>query len=182
MLMLQAGYVQGALFPYAHNVNVLHCPADGRSGNPVVANPAGPPGNYAFGSYSGAAGMNGSIYEPDDALRQKSSLLHPSDRFLWVEENDPRGENSGSWEMHPGISPLFSGAIFVDSVASWHGNSSTLSWADGHAENHRWLDRATIAYALSMDPNKYYRPPLTTTQCPRDLPFLANGYATRRNP
>jgi prepilin-type N-terminal cleavage/methylation domain-containing protein/prepilin-type processing-associated H-X9-DG protein len=181
-LMLQAGYEQGALFQYAPNVNVLHCPGDRRSSNPVVANPTGPPGNYAYGSYSGAGGMNGSIYAPDIALKRESSLLHPSGRFLWVEENDPRGENLSSWEMHPGTPPLFTGAVFVDSVASWHGNSSTFSWADGHAENHRWLDGATIAYALNMDPNKYFGSPLTINQCPRDLPFLANGYATERNP
>src|SRR5271154_6550302 len=36
MLLLQAGYAQGSLFQYAPNVNVLHCPADGRSGNSVV--------------------------------------------------------------------------------------------------------------------------------------------------
>ena len=183
ILLLQAGYRQGALFAYAPNVNVLHCPADGRSGNPVAVSPAGPPGNYAYGSYSGAGGMNGSIYTPDVALKKESSLLHPSERFLWVEENDPRGgENLSSWDIHPGIPPLFTGAIFVDSVASWHGKSSTFSWADGHAENHQWLDGATIAYALNMDPNKYFGSPLTVIQCPRDLPFLANGYATRLNP
>ena len=182
MMLLQAGYAQGALFPYAPNVNVIHCPADGRSSNPVVASPTGPPGNYAYGSYSGAGGMNGLVYAPDIALKQESSLLHPSGRFLWVEENDPRGENLSSWDMHPGVPPMFSGAIFVDSVAAWHGNSSTLSWADGHAESHRWLDGTTIVYALNSDPNKYFGSTLTTTQCPHDLLYLANGYATKLNP
>jgi prepilin-type N-terminal cleavage/methylation domain-containing protein/prepilin-type processing-associated H-X9-DG protein len=182
MMFLQAGYAQGALFPYAANLNVLHCPADGRTSNPVVASPTGPPGNYAYGSYSGAGGLNGLVYAPDIALKQESSLLHPSGRFLWVEENDPRGENLSSWDLHPGVPPVFSGAVFVDSVAAWHGNSSTLSWADGHAESHRWLDGAAIAYALNMDPNKYFGTTLTTAQCPHDLPYLANGYATELNP
>jgi prepilin-type processing-associated H-X9-DG protein len=182
MMLLQAGYSQGALFPFVPNVNVLHCPADVRSSNPVVASPTGQPGNYAYGSYSGAGGMNGLVYAPDIALKLVSSLLHPSGRFLWVEENDPRGENLSSWDMHPGVPPVFSAAIFVDSAAAWHGNSSTLSWADGHAESHRWLDGATIAYALNMDPNKYFGPTLTTAQCPHDLPYLANGYATKLNP
>ncbi|SRR6266481_265114 len=182
MLMLQAGYAQGALFQYAPNVNVIHCPADGRSRNPVVASPTAPPGNYAYGSYSGAGGLNGIVYAPDAALTKQSSLLHPSGRFLWVEENDPRGENFSSWVMHPGTPPTYSGATFVDSVASWHGHGSTFSWADGHVESHHWLDGATIAYALNMDPNKYFSSPPTITQCPRDLYFLADGYATQRNP
>src|SRR2546422_263690 len=74
MLLLQAGYGQGALFYYAPNVNVIHCPADGRSRNPVVASPAAPPGNYAYGSYSGAGGLNGIVYAPDAALTKQSSL------------------------------------------------------------------------------------------------------------
>ncbi len=182
MQLLQTGYQQGALFPYLPNVNVLHCPADARSRNPVVTNPIKSPGNFAYGSYSGSGGLNGSIYAPDVAIKTESDLMHPSTRFLWVEENDPRGENLSSWEMHPGVPPQFAGGVLVDSVAAWHGSTSTLSWADGHAESHRWQDAATIAYARDMNPGKYFGPPLTLEECPRDLPYLANGYATERNP
>jgi prepilin-type N-terminal cleavage/methylation domain-containing protein/prepilin-type processing-associated H-X9-DG protein len=182
MMSLQAGYAQGALYQYAPNVNVLHCPADARSRNAVIANPTAPPGNFAYGSYSGAGGMKGIVYAPDVALKKQSEILHPSGRYLWVEENDPRGENMSSWAMHPGTAPTYTGATFVDSVASWHGSVSTFSWADGHAEGRRWLDSATITYALSMDPNKYFSSPPSLSQCPRDLPFLSDGYATQSNP
>jgi prepilin-type N-terminal cleavage/methylation domain-containing protein/prepilin-type processing-associated H-X9-DG protein len=181
--LLQAGYQQGGLYQYAPNVNVLHCPADLRANSPVVNNPTVPPGSFAWGSYSGAAGMNGT---PDEglstAIKKQSTLLHPSERYLWVEENDPRGENRGSWAMHVGTPPTFSDAVFEDSVATWHGDVSTFSFADGHAESHRWLDAATIAYASSMDPQKYFGAPPTFAQCPHDLYFLANGYATQQNP
>ena len=182
MLLLQAGYAQGALFQYASTVGVIHCPADGRSRSPVVANPSSAPGTYAYSSYAGAGGLNGILYSPDVAIKKQSSLLHPSGRFLWVEENDPRGENFSSWVMRPGTPPTYNGAVFVDSVAAWHGQGSTFSWADGHVESHRWLDGPTIAYALSMNPNKYYGSPPTIMQCPRDLIFLAKGYATQSNP
>jgi prepilin-type N-terminal cleavage/methylation domain-containing protein/prepilin-type processing-associated H-X9-DG protein len=181
--LLQAGYQQSGLYQYAPNVNVLHCPADLRANSPVVPNPTAPPGNFAWGSYSGAGGMNGI---PDSGLsteiKKQSTLLHPSERYLWVEENDPRGENQGSWALHAGTSPTFSDAIFEDSVASWHGGTSTFSLADGHAESHKWVDAATIAYALSMNPSKYFTAPPTFAQCPHDLYFLANGYATQQNP
>jgi prepilin-type processing-associated H-X9-DG protein len=180
-LLLQAGYAQGALYQYAPNVNVIHCPADGRSRSPVVISPTGPPGCFAYGSYSGAGGFNGIIYAPDSPVKKQSTLLHPTDRYLWVEENDPRGENQSSWVMNPGSFPSFTGAAFIDSVASWHGRTSTFSWADGHAENHRWLDGATVTYALNMDPNKYYSTPPNMTQCPEDLYFLASRYVTDQN-
>ena len=181
--LLQAGYQQGGLYQYAPNVNVLHCPADLRANNPVVPNPTAPPGNFAWGSYSGAGGMNG---VPDSGLsteiKKQTTLLHPSERYLWVEENDPRGENQGSWALHVGTPPTFSDAILEDSVATWHGDVSTFSFADGHVESHRWLDAAMIAYASSMNPQKYFGAPPTFAQCPHDLYFLANGYASLQNP
>lgn len=181
MLFLQAGYMQGALYQYAPNVNVLHCPADARSRNPVITNPTTAPGNYAYGSYSGAGGMNGVVYSPDAALKKQSAILRPSERFLWVEENDPRGENYSSWVMKPGTLPNYTGAEMIDSVATWHGRTSTFSWADGHAEARRWLDEATVAFALNMNPGKYSSPP-TLAQSPRDVSFLARGFATDKNP
>lgn len=184
-LLLQASFQAGVLYQYAHNFNVLHCPADFRAKDPYNPGATTPPGSFAWGSYSGAAGMNGTPYSPSTPITTQSQLRSPSQRYLWVEENDPRGENEGAWVMgNAGTPPAFSNATFEDSVAAWHGSTSTFSWADGHAETHRWLDAPTIVYALSMDPNKYFdasaRP--TFSQCPRDLYFLANGYATQQNP
>ena len=184
MLTLQAGYKEGALYQYAPDVNVLHCPGDARTRYQVVPGATTPPGSYAYGSYSGAGGMNGLVYSPDLPLVKQSAVTHPSERFLWVEENDPRGENQSSWVMHPGTVPDFSGASFVDSVASWHGGTSTFSWADGHSESHKWLNGPTITYALSNDPAKYFNASLVPTlaQSPADLYFLAKSYATQKNP
>jgi prepilin-type N-terminal cleavage/methylation domain-containing protein/prepilin-type processing-associated H-X9-DG protein len=183
-LLLQEGYKQGALYQYAPNVDVMHCPGDARSRVPFVASPPGPPGCYAYGSYSGAGGLNGVVYAPDTAITKQNMVKHPSERYLWVEENDPRGENQSSWVMKPGTAPGFSDSSFVDSVASWHGGTSTFSWADGHSESHKWLDAPTVKYALSSDPAKYFNGSLVPTfvQSPRDLNFLANGFATQSNP
>lgn len=179
ILLLQAEYQQGAIYQYAPNFNVLHCPADRRVLSPVLpANNSSPPGNFAYGSYSGVATLNGQYAQ----ITQQSAIRHPSSLFLWIEENDPRGENENSWVLNYGSWPnSTSGITFVDSVASWHGDNTAFSWADGHATTHRWLDGPTIAYALSMDPNKWNSPP-NVAQCPTDLPWLASGYATTLNP
>lgn len=181
-LLLQAGYQQGALYQYAPTVNIIHCPADLRSRNAVLTSPTAPPGNFAYGSYAASGGLNGVVYAPDLPLKKLANLLHPSERFLWIEENDPRGENQSSWVMKPGTPPDYTTAQFIDSVAAWHGKNSTFSWADGHAETHRWVDEATVKYALNMDPNKYYSAPPSFSQSPRDLYFLAKGFATQQNP
>jgi prepilin-type N-terminal cleavage/methylation domain-containing protein/prepilin-type processing-associated H-X9-DG protein len=179
ILLLEAEYQQGAIYQYAPNFNVLHCPADRRMTSPVlpVNNPSSP-GNFAYGSYSGVATLNGQYAQ----FFQQSAIRHPSSLFLWIEENDPRGENENSWVLNYGSWPTStSGVGFIDSVASWHGDNSTFSWADGHATARRWLDGATISYALNMDPSKDTSPP-NVAQCPNDLPWLCQGYATTSNP
>jgi prepilin-type N-terminal cleavage/methylation domain-containing protein/prepilin-type processing-associated H-X9-DG protein len=183
ILILQQGYKQGGLYQYAPNVNVLHCPADLRAKSPYPGT-ANPPGTFAWGSYSGSGSMNGTPNAGlNTSIKKQVQLLHPSERYLWIEENDPRGENEGSWVLgNAGTPPTFSDATFEDSVASWHGNTSTFNFADGHAESHKWLDAATIAYALNMNPNKYFVAPPSFAQCPHDLYWLANGYASIQNP
>ena len=183
ILKLQQGYKLGGLSQNAPNVNVLHCPADLRANSPYPGSGSAP-GAFAWGSYSGAAGLNGTVYATNTAITTQAGVAHPSERYLWLEENDPRGENQSSWVMNNPGPPPGAATSFEDSVANWHGGTSTFSWVDGHAESHKWLDSPTIIYASSMDPNKYFNASLRPgfSQCPRDLTFLANGYATQQNP
>jgi prepilin-type N-terminal cleavage/methylation domain-containing protein len=165
------GYRQGCLFEYAPNPSILHCPADSRSSKPVGA-------GFAYGSLSPVASLNGEKAE----LYKRTELQHPSERFLWVEENDSRGENGGSWWFRSSGPPDdFKSSQLVDSGAVFHGASGTFNWADGHASSHKWLDAPAVAFAASTDPKKYLSAP-TFAQAPRDAMFLAQGYPTANNP
>jgi prepilin-type processing-associated H-X9-DG protein len=104
--------------------------------------------------------------------------VHPSARYVFVEENDPRGENEGSWDQ--GSEPQEE-----DSAASWHGYLSTFSFADGHVQKHGWMDPIFIAYAQNMNPGKYQGvggtiP--TADNSPHDCPWLFAGFANAGNP
>jgi prepilin-type N-terminal cleavage/methylation domain-containing protein/prepilin-type processing-associated H-X9-DG protein len=154
--LVEAGFTQGCLGQFCKNPDVIHCPGDLRSSRPVgVAAGQG----YAWGSYSGVAPLNG---EPPPAgqnpnITKRSAIKRTSDIILWVEENDSRGENEGSWDFY--ASPPVNSTSFEDSPAVFHGSTSTFNFADGHAEFHKWLDSATIAFAQSTDPNKYSNRP-----------------------
>jgi prepilin-type N-terminal cleavage/methylation domain-containing protein/prepilin-type processing-associated H-X9-DG protein len=180
-LKLQAGYQQGGLYQYAPNVNVIHCPADLRANSPVVSNPVSAPGSFAWSSYSGAGGMNGDSWNASVLITKESSIGHPSQRYLWTEENDPRGESVGAWVIDAKNPPSWTGSAFVDGPAAWHGGTCTLSFADGHVEIHKWLDAVTVTYALSMNPTKWQSAP-TMVQCPHDVPFVCDGYVSVQNP
>jgi len=166
---------QGALGPYLKTANAIHCPGDARYKRPAGA-------GFAYGSVSGASGLNGQSWAnhptTSEFVTKRAQLLHPSNKVLFIEENDPRDENWGTWVMgvNGNVANKWAGTTFVDSPAVVHINSSTFSWADGHASPRRWLDPATVVYAASMDPGKYGNSP-TSAKTARDINFMVNAYA-----
>jgi len=66
--------------------------------------------------------------------------------MVFLENADTRGWLIGSWIMNINP-PQWTG----DRVAIWHGKQSNMSFADGHAEKHRWLDTLTIDSAQYPD-------------------------------
>ncbi len=143
---VQEGYREAALYPYAPNVNSIHCPGDTR-------------GKRHLGDACSYSGVGGLSTTQDKwgvvALFKVTALLHPSDRILWVEESDPRGDNLQYWDFEydttapagiPSANPI---PDFGDRVASFHGASSSFNFGDGHAENRRWVDQDTIDYSNS---------------------------------
>jgi len=73
--------------------------------------------------------------------------------LLYADDNDSRyGENEGGWHL-----PFNSGAnrianpdtwTFYDPLASYHNKSSTFSFADGHADKHKWTDERTLQFIV----------------------------------
>jgi prepilin-type processing-associated H-X9-DG protein len=128
--------------------------------------------------------------------------MHPSDRFLWVEECSSQqqtasgltfAENVHSWDMYPGApdvtpsNPFFT-AAWVDSPAAYHGANSTFSFIDGHAEPHKWVSGSVIAFANSMSPSKYSNVGGASSAgsqangAKSDLFYVASHYPTSANP
>ena len=175
-LLTEQCVAQAAFGLYLKNPDVVNCPGDIRKQLPSSS--------YAFCSYSGVTGLNGQTWTghptQPELLTKITDVYHPTDKFVFVEENDPRGQNEGTWVMNVSGTAAnnWSGTSMVDSPAAFHGTSSTFSWADGHASSRRWLDGKTIAYAASMDTSKYSSAPAATDL---DVPFLISGYAFRGN-
>jgi prepilin-type N-terminal cleavage/methylation domain-containing protein len=175
MLLMDQCVKQGAFGPYLRSAAAIHCPGDTRFQRPVGQ-------GFAYGSLAGVTGLNGQTWDDhptdNEFITRRSQLMHTSERILFVEENDPRDENWGTWVMYvTGTADNFwAGTTFVDSPAVFHVSSSSFSWADGHSSGRRWLNAATLAYAGSMDPNKYSNPPSAAATA-RDVPWVVARYA-----
>ena len=181
ILLMRECVTRGAIGPYLRTADAIHCPSDSR-----FARPSGR--GFAYGSVGGLTGMNGQEWPSltlATILNRRTQLMHPSERILWLEENDPRGENWGTWVLNffGNAANDFAATTFLDSPAVFHGSASTFSWADGHTTSRKWLDAATIKYAADSDPtgSKYGSPP-SAASTKRDIGFVKHAYASKLNP
>ena len=136
---VQRGFAAGLLFPYAGNsVKIFNCPGDKRTRLPTG-------GGWGWDSYSKANGLNGGAWGTQSAFLRMVEMNQPSDTLAFLEESDPRGYNLGTWVMNCQPDPLG----WVDPFAVYHADASSLGFADGHAEMHRWKDSGVIAAATA---------------------------------
>ncbi len=174
ILLMNECVKQGAFGPYLKTAAAIHCPGDLRYRLPVGA-------GFAYGSVAGVTGLNGQTWnahpQNGEFILKRTQLLHPSEKLLFVEENDPRDENWGTWVMavNGTAANNWSGSSLVDSPAVFHVTASSFSWTDGHASSRKWLDGATISYAANMSPSKYNNIP-GAAATPRDVAFLIKAY------
>lgn len=125
------GIKRGKLFKYASEVKVYHCDSD-KSGH--------------YRSYSIPDSLNGqqtfipktsSYSRPWDSLTNLSQIRRPAEKYVMVEETDPRDYNMDSWMPRIVLDPA---SLSDDPLTVRHSSSSRscFAFADGHAEQKRW--------------------------------------------
>jgi len=128
----------GSIGPYAKNPGVYLCPCDQSVYAPAVSKPAPRVRSCSANCYMGTT-----LYEqtgtteinPDYTVFRKYAnftQLGPANAFVYTDEN-PASINDGFL-----LIPLPNAD--GDRPAVNHGNSSSLSYADGHAQLHLWRD------------------------------------------
>ena len=153
---------RGLLFAYVGDLNAYHCPADRALNDP---------NHPVFRTYSIAGGANGEDWAQYNKAKVYSDLENPATRYIFVEVSSPRGYNIGSWQMHPGLK------TWVDPLAMWHEEATTLGFADGHAEIRRWHDQSLIEWcrkAMERQGFTFNMTPPADEQ--EDVEYMAQGF------
>jgi len=167
------GYQAGQLWPYLGRESIFHCPGDNQW------NQMGR--GYRSTSIQGM--MNG---ESDPAskgyVKKISEIVSPSDKYVFIENVDPRGWNMGSWIMSWSATT----PALIDPIAIFHSDRSTFGFADGHAEKHTWLGQRLIDWAklASTNPPNYsfsFTVSDWNSSEAKDVMFLARGYIPGKN-
>jgi prepilin-type processing-associated H-X9-DG protein len=146
----------GLIYPYTPNVAVFKCPADPKT---------------VYGTYGGSApsggapnpptirsiSMNGYMAPIVDKIvtstaplnqayrifRKQSDLAVIGSANCWVMLDENPYSINDSWFC---ADPSPTAGSWIDKPATYHNNSCSLSFADGHCELHKWRDVNLIAY------------------------------------
>ena len=136
----------GPMWKYAADAGTYHCPGDLRT------KWLEPGTGWAWDSYAKANGMNGGDSQggAQPAYEKLNEVLGPSEAMVFVEEADSRGFNVGTWLINVRPAPGWN-----DSLALYHGDVSSFSFADGHARIYSWSDQATIKAGKAQAKGQY---------------------------
>jgi prepilin-type N-terminal cleavage/methylation domain-containing protein len=176
----QNGIRKGKLFPYIDAVDAFHCPGD-RSQSQFAGRPTAMYGSW-WNSYSVTGLMNGEssretyqLYNPGAtsgwdtrSVLKFPEIKSPGNKIVFLENADWRGWLMGSWLMN------YTTPAWTDPFAIWHGTTkptSPLGFADGHAENHIWVDKTTYNNANEISWTAI--PPANERE---DIEYMTRGY------
>jgi prepilin-type N-terminal cleavage/methylation domain-containing protein/prepilin-type processing-associated H-X9-DG protein len=131
------------LAPYAKAHELYKCPAD-RVQWPLGSGKFFELRSYTLNSYIGTPTtpnlfLNPLVYHPSYELYAKSSQLNiaiPTERFLFIDGN-PQSICT------PAFGVDYSAETFLHFPSTFHNMRAVVSFADGHAEAHKWLDKRT---------------------------------------
>ena len=158
------GIEAGLFYPYIDSADVYHCPADKRFLKPAEDDSLNA-FNGGYRTYSIVGGANGSDvdmwgYVP---FVKTTEIKSSGNKYIFIEDTDPRGMNAGSWELNPKIPEM------VDAISALHNRAGIMGFADGHGEKHKWVEDETIEMAES---GSFY---LSDT-ANKDLQYLWQGF------
>jgi prepilin-type N-terminal cleavage/methylation domain-containing protein/prepilin-type processing-associated H-X9-DG protein len=162
---------------YAGGWKVYKCPADNFL-SPVQVKAGF---TERIRSISMDAWLGAGVKSPDTvpAVKTMSDLVDPAPSMTWVlVDEDPDSINDALLYEDPTIGVGLPGDVFVDIPASYHNHACGFSFADGHAEIHKWFNDGN--WILKCN---YIEGPYDRNVGPKDYGWVAErtpGYAKRR--
>jgi len=149
------------LAPYTRNIGIYRCPADwttvNRPGVGTVSRIRSVSASQAIGTwYDGVSPtygywldknlVGGSPSNPGGKWRvyaKESDTIRPGPALLWVfTDEHPASVNDGGFGFRMPESMADTATRgWVDFPAGFHGGAGAFSYVDGHAENHKWIEK-----------------------------------------
>jgi prepilin-type processing-associated H-X9-DG protein len=120
---------KGAFFRFIKDIRVLKCPR----GNADEAR------TYTFVDSMNVKVL--SVGSGAELIKNRQQIRKAYERFVFLENGGYLGGAGGAWG---GWTAYVSTDKWWDLPSARHGDGTTFSYADGHAEYHKWLDSTTL--------------------------------------
>ena len=149
----------GVLFPHAKNVRLYKCPT-GVRGEMVTY-------SIVCSMWGGSTAVSGG-HPKEQCFKNKAEISRPAEKFVFVDEGKWPGSPWGIWHNKP---------MWWDIPTVRHSDGTNWSYADGHAEYHKWRDQRTIDLAELRPPYKHVNPGYASVSQPgnEDLEWVQRG-------
>ena len=140
----------GVLFPYIKNIKLYKCPAGVRG---------------ELQTYSIVSSMWGSIpvdgERPEElCFKNRLQIRKPTERLVFVDEGQWACGPCGPWNV------WHDKPMWWDVPSIRHSNGTNWSFADGHSDYHKWVDKRTRDLALLLPPYEGVNPDYASASQP----------------
>ena len=165
---------QGGIGPYSRNASIYKCPNDNYvSDLQAAAGWTARVRSFSMNAMIGDAGQfsqsGANVNNPDYRQFFKTAeVIKPAQIFVFIEEH-PNSIDDGYFINNP------EQFTWTNLPAAHHNGAVNLSFVDGHAEMHKWLEGPT---KLPIRPGVAYLPVTVSTDAQRDFDWLMQRTST----
>ena len=144
----------GAMWKYVKNLKVYRCPT-GMAGEMLT-----------YAAMDGANGLSRGHQVDVYWMKNISAYRRPHHRIIFIDEG---WVTPDSFAVHRGQ------ALWWDDPPARHGGGTSVSYADGHSDWHKWLGQDTVDYGLAAIIGHSNNYPPTTPEGHLDLQWIQKG-------
>jgi prepilin-type N-terminal cleavage/methylation domain-containing protein len=158
---------QGVLFTYNSSLGIYKCPGDKSTqmGSPQLPRVRSVSMSTAMANTNPSLGGGNYL-----SYFKETDLVQPGAANLWVFAIEHTGSiQAGILSVNCTAKPP--NTMMADYPASYHNGADSFSFADGHVEVHRWLDRRTSPAPFQWSAGRYLPSPAPAANDP-DIPWL----------
>lgn len=136
--------LDGALFPFTNDLKLYKCPSVDRKAMDGYNQMSPPVRTYSISDSMNCKGwpeMGATI------IKKRMAIKNPGLRAVFLDDGGTCPSALGGW------------TVYADQYQWWdpppvrHGDGTTFSFADGHADYHKWKDPRTIEFGKRVPPS-----------------------------
>jgi prepilin-type processing-associated H-X9-DG protein len=131
----------GALYPYAKTLKVYKCATVITQVYDAATGSVSPPvRSYSIADSMNCKGWETTMNNKVVAIKKRMKIKDPANRIVFLDDGGTCPSAMGGWTVW---ATKFS---WWDPPPVRHGDGTQFSFADGHAEYHKWQDPRTLAF------------------------------------